>query len=489
MVSPTKGQSARFVKKIYDLKKGKPNLESEIKKVSTGINESKIEFWNNSEIVVLPYGDNALGSRATILIVDEFVRTEKEIITRVFVPMLTSPRLPPYVDLSKEEIETLEEEPMRQIYLSSIRGADEWSYQYFQTYLDEMYKGNKSYMTFALPYNLGVKNKYISKDTVEQSFRENQESIDMLLAEYNCIPERSSGNSFYKYNSLSKRRDNSKAMICMSDMEYLEYKDSKSKFPFYQEKLPNEIRILSMDVALVESNNNDNTSIWIIRLIPDGGKYKRIFSYSESIHGLNSLIQAKRAKQLFYEFDCDYFVIDAAGAGQGVFDICTKETYDEDRDITYPAWTVYNPDDIKMSSRAISPNAVPIVFAIKTGIREKSQMLVHSRDILSTDQVSLLVDTQEAIEYLNVNYKYYKIEDSELRARMLNPYAQTSMFINEAINMEQVAVQGYISAKEKSGRRKDRVMSLAYGLSCALYLEEQLSQPEEFNYLDYVMSI
>lgn len=46
-------------------------------------------------------------------------------------------------------------------------------------------------------------------------------------------------------------------MICMSDEEFLTYKNDKTKFPFYQEKLPNEIRILSMDVALVESSKND----------------------------------------------------------------------------------------------------------------------------------------------------------------------------------------------------------------------------------------
>lgn len=121
--------------------------------------------------------------RCNILIVDEFVRTEREVIIRVFVPMLTSPRNPVYASLSKQEREKIPEEPNRQLYLSSIRGADEWSYKYFETYIDEMLRGNESYTTVSLPYNFGVKNKYISKDTVEQSFKENQESIDLLLAE------------------------------------------------------------------------------------------------------------------------------------------------------------------------------------------------------------------------------------------------------------------------------------------------------------------
>ena len=465
-------------------------MGAEIKKdgIKTGVNESGIEFTNGSTILTLPYSENALGSRATILIVDEFVRTEQSVITRVFAPMLTAPRLPLYTELTKKERESLPEEKNRQIYLSSIRGAEEWSYKYFEGYIKNIINGNKSYMTIALPYNFGVKEKYISRDTVAQSFRENKDSIDLLLAEYCCIPERSSGNSFYKYSTLSKRRDNAKAMVCMSDEEYILYKNDKSKFPYYQEKLPNEIRLLCMDVALVESSHNDNTAIFIIRLLPNGGKYKRIVSYGESIHGTNSLIQAKRAKQLFYEFECDYFILDAQGVGIGIYDICSTETYDEERDITYPAWTVINPEDVKMSNRTISNNAIPVIYSVKTSIREKSQMLLHSRDILSTEAVSLLVDSQEAVEYLNKVYKYYKIDDNDLKVRLLNSYVQTSMFINEAINLEQVVVQGYISVKEKSGRRKDRVMSLVYGLSFALILEEQLGQPSDLGFLDYIMT-
>lgn len=142
-----------------------------------------------------------------------------------------------------------------------------------------------------------------------------------------------------------------------------------------------------------------------------------------------------------------------------------------------------------MSNRSVSPNAVPVIYSVKTGIREKSQMLIHMRDIFSTDAISLLVDSQEAVEYLNSKYQYYKIEDSDLRNRLMNPYVQTSLFINEAINLEQVIVQGYLSAKEKSGRRKDRVMSLAYGLSYAAILEEQIfNQNNEFGFLDYILS-
>ena len=276
----------------------------------------------------------------------------------------------------------------------------------------------------------------------------------------------------------------------MSDYEYAEYKDKKEKWFLYQEKLPNEVRILTADIALLESANNDNTSIWVIRLIPDGGKYKKILAFGESLHGLNSIIQTKRIKQLFYELNCDYAVIDTQGSGVSIFDQATAETYDENRDIVYPAWTVINPEDVKMVNRTISNNAVPVIYSVKTPIQLKSAMFGNMKDILTNNDISLLCETQEAIEYLNQNFGYYKIEDDELRARMLNPYVQTDMLINESINLEQVVTQGHINLKEKSGRRKDRTMSVAYGLWYTKKLEDQnFNNNEDTSILDYIFSV
>ena len=101
----------------------------------------------------------------------------------------------------------------------------------------------------------------------------------------------------------------------MSDEEYIYYKNDFTKWKFYQEKLPNEIRLLCIDIALIESAANDNTAMWVLRLIPDGGKYKKIAAYCESMHGANAIIQAKRFKQLFYEMQCDYAIIDTNGVG------------------------------------------------------------------------------------------------------------------------------------------------------------------------------
>lgn len=321
VVAPTRGQSTRFIKKVQDFARESANLRLEIndKKTKFGMNESAIEFNSGSKIISMVYSENALGQRGQILVVDEFVRTEKQVIVRVFVPMLTSPRKPAYVDLTKAERDALPEETNKQLYLSSIRGADEWSYDYFLEYVDGMTNPHDTtHFTVALPYNIGVKNGYISKNIVEQSFKENQENLELLLAEYTVQPERSVTDAFYKFNTLSECRQEARPMVCMSDAEYIKYKGHKKDFPFWVEKTSKEIRLLGMDVALVESSSNDNTAFWILRLIPNGTKYIKKFQYCETMNGINSVIQCLRAKQLFYEFDCDYFIIDSNGVGRTI---------------------------------------------------------------------------------------------------------------------------------------------------------------------------
>jgi len=467
----------------------------EIESWKFGANECSVTFTNGSEIIAMPYGEQSRGVRANILIVDEYALTDEDTILTVFVPMLTDVRTPPYTDLTEKEREKYKEDN-KQLYLSSIRGADEWSYKRFVEYVDWMTDNhNSEYITVALPYNIGVRHGYIQRKTVEQSFRTGQENIELLLAEYTVQPIRGTNDAFYKFNVLNKARQEARPMVAMTNAEYAQLpmimdgntpKRDKTKWLFYLEKLPNEIRILSMDVALISGKSNDNTAFWVLRLIPNGSVFTRIFQYCETMNGVNSVIQCKRAKQLFYEFDCDYFVIDGSGVGQGVLDVATSETEDYERGEKYPAWTVIDSSDIKNLHRTIDSNAVPVVDCVKTSLADKSRMLVYSRDLFSVGGIVLLCETLDGQDYLNQEFNFYKIDDQNLRTRVLQSYAQTSVFINEAINLRQVVVQGRISAEERSGKRKDRVMSMIYALDFAKRLEDRSFANTNTSFLDYI---
>ena len=127
--------------------------------------------------------------RCHILIVDEFVRTEKEVITRVFDPMLSDGRKPMYLNIKDrdEKLKLYEKEDLKKIYLSSIRRADEWSYDTLETYIDNMTNGDNSYSAIVLPYQLGVRNGFIRRKNVEDAFKNNEENKELLLAEIFCL--------------------------------------------------------------------------------------------------------------------------------------------------------------------------------------------------------------------------------------------------------------------------------------------------------------
>lgn len=135
------------------------------------------------------YGENALGIRTHILIVDEFVRTDKDVITRVFDPMLSDGRKPLYLSIKNkdEKLRLYEKEDLKKILLSSIRRADEWSYKTLEDYIGNMTDGSKDYAAIVLPYQLGVRNGFISRKTVENAFKNNESGRELLLAEIFCL--------------------------------------------------------------------------------------------------------------------------------------------------------------------------------------------------------------------------------------------------------------------------------------------------------------
>ena len=63
-----------------ELIKSSPNLQREIKKISTSNNNVEVQFWNGSTFVVSPANDDARGQRATLLIVDEFRQCDKTVL-------------------------------------------------------------------------------------------------------------------------------------------------------------------------------------------------------------------------------------------------------------------------------------------------------------------------------------------------------------------------------------------------------------------------
>lgn len=66
------------------------------------------------------------------------------------------------------------------------------------------------------------------------------------------------------------------------------------------------------------------------------------------------------------------------------------------------------------------------------------------------------------------------------------PYVNTSLLVNELINLEYEAKDNGIKVREKSGMRKDRYSSLSYNIAVARELERQMQKPRNIGDINVV---
>ena len=121
VASATRSQANEVLLKITDdfMKNygwGSDNLKREITYASVGANKAVIEFANGSWIKVVTASDSGRGSRANILLVDEFRMVDLDTINTVLRRFLTAPRQPNY--LNKPEYAHLLERN-KELYMSS----------------------------------------------------------------------------------------------------------------------------------------------------------------------------------------------------------------------------------------------------------------------------------------------------------------------------------------------------------------------------------
>jgi hypothetical protein len=306
VASKTMKQSREIVEKLEDLRINSPNLAREIKDLRTSINDSYITFHNGSWIKTVAGSENARGRRANAIVIDEFRMVDEDVINKVLRKFLTAPRSPKF--LTKEKYKNYPQERNKELYMSSCWLKAHWSWQKVKAYFESMYKG-RDYFMCSLPYQLAIKESLLSKEQVEDEMSEADFSEIAWKMEMQALYYGESEKAYFKIREMQDCRREIKCMYPHTAIDTVSKKNNPNK------KRENEIRLLGVDVALMASNkhDNDNTSIIMMRLIPEGSSYIRQVVYLESCSGENTEELAIRIKRLFYGFECDYCVLDAGG--------------------------------------------------------------------------------------------------------------------------------------------------------------------------------
>jgi len=453
-------------------------LERAIKNITKNNNDIEVLFHNGSSIVVVPASETSRGYRGTVMIYEEFRMIKKDIIDSVLSPFLYV-RQTPYLQSQEyiEHMDVLQEEPV-EIYISSSWFKQHWMWDHMKLSTVEMYNKFSS-VIIGFDYSITLKHGIRTrKQLIKERKKLGRTSFSI---EYENLMLGETENAYYTFDMISKNRKIKKSFYPRKHEEVL----LKKKNKFSISKQSGEIRIISMDIAMIEGG--DNTAFTCIRGIPNRDFYDRKVSYIETMNGIVASTQAIRAKQLFNDFEADYFVIDAQNAGITVFDELGKVLYDDDRDIEYEPWTCFNDD--ATAKRIRYDNAKPIVFVIKASATFNHQMHMYMKNTLESRRIEFLIGSMEAEDHFEKIIKKKMSADEEVDMKL--PYIQTDLLLNEMVNLtnEKSKNTGLIRLIEPRNGRKDRYSSLAMGNYFIQMLEQDVlaKSNKKIDWSDYIL--
>jgi hypothetical protein len=313
---------------------------------------------------------------------------------------------------------------------------------------------------FCTDYLVTVKHGIKTASQMEKE-RSTSDPISFSM-EYENIPAGQSSRAYFKLNMFP--RTIKKAFYPVrGDLI------GQKKNPYSIPRQTGEIRVMAVDIATRANKRNDNSIINCARLLPTHKGYQRELVYMESSHGENVISQALKIKDIFFDFDCDFLVLDMAQAGIAVFDAMSSITKNEDRDIEYPAFTVMDSEFIdksvreELSNRTLGVSALPVVFPVSATSRLNNDMAVALRSALQKKLFKFLCSETDAENYLLRNNKEFleSKDDLSLKVWLTHPYVQQTLLILECINLEMNIVGNMIQLDEGTGL-KDRFSSLNY---------------------------
>jgi len=475
VVAATMKQATIILGKVKRLSLEYPNIAREISELTISQNNCKGTLHNGSTITVVACDESGRGNRSTFTVGEEFRIMDKTKYDSIVVPFAYA-RQTPY--LKDPKYAHLIEEP-KEILISSAYHKGLWWYDETLKVIKMMTQGfNVGFIAFN--YLIAIKHNIKTK---KQIAKEKQKMDEItFMEEYENIPFGENSNAFYKLEMFTKNRRLKKAFYPIRK-DMLDKRGSKEF-----KRVAGEIRIISVDISTRKGKKNDNSILTCIRLLPTVKGYQREHVYMESYQGEHTGFQSLRIKQLYYDFEADYIVLDLASSGITVFEQLASVTKDDERGLEYEAFTVHEHKSLdkslidELKEKTLSTKALPIIYPIQAYAKLNSDIAVNFRDNLQRSMCSFLIDEAEGENYLNLKNKEFQgTEDMNTKVWFIHPYSQFSEMIRETVALEFSIVSGNIKLETIGSMRKDRFTSCSYGNYFADLLEKDLLKEKDNN--------
>jgi hypothetical protein len=191
---------------------------------------------------------------------------------------------------------------------------------------------------------------------------------------------------------------------------------------------------------------------------------------------------------MFDEFECDYIVLDTNGIGMQVFGDLIREIKKSGTNELYEPLGCMNDESMhKLVPEEYRTTAPKVIYSIKASSELNKEMNSNLQSKIIRRHLRLLVDEIKIDQTLSENKKYpdWRKGSGDMLKTLINPYKQTTMLINELINLELVDAEK-VKLKEQSGQRKDRFSSLVMGnFFISNQLESKLTNKKGFSWESY----
>lgn len=478
IASATKGQAILMIKQyVQFFNDNYPIIGNEIESISTNPQDPHVKFKNGSIFKAVTASDTSRGNRTHVLILEEFAIIKKSIIDSVLKKFGTTPRQPAFLNNPKYSDYPIE--PIREIWISSARYKAEWGWAEVKKFFKNMGKEfveNKPYFgIFSSDWSLPVFFKLFDEQKMRKELEAEGGNDEITWSmEMESLWFGQNENSFFSYASFADNREIEKAEYPNKSHEFY----GKKKKPEPLKRRDGEIRVLVIDVASTPKKDSDNTVIDYIVAKEGSNGYNRTLKYIETMNGEKVTEQALRIKQLWYDFNIDYVVLDVLNVGRELYAMLTKTTYDTERDIEYPPLICFNDEDYK--NWAYEKNGIECVYAFKATPDINHNMAKSLEANLKERKLKFLITESEFKDNATKQNDKYLEKDVHERLELELPYVNTTIMINEILNLEYTIQSGRIKIQEVGKARKDRYSALAMGNYFISQLElENLRQEDE----------
>lgn len=468
IASSTKDQAALIIdQKIRDLYNKYESVRDEIGPISNikaSKEEASVQFLNGSRVITSVAGEGGRGRRANVLVIDEFLKIDDhKTLTQVLRPFAAATRKPLFVERNPEKYSDYVEENI-EVLLSSAWYKNHWGWGEFKNAFNLMLDGKNRFVA-SIPFEVSMLHGIVPDSEIDLYKQEEKNDPFGFMMEYEALFVGENENGIFSLDSIVKNRTLKKAFRPPTDMEYIENKERAKN---HRKKLTNmevqngEIRIVALDVAM--RGTKDTSVFTCLRMVPTkNGEFEKQVVYIESIGGSSKDTDlAIRLKQLYYDFEATYAVLDMNGNGVSVFSRCAEVLYDEVRDLEYPRWHSIN--DKKANEKYDTSSSLPVLYTIIATDSYNTKAILQLNSSLESGSIKFLISDDEKRDSLTPKDKgeFLKMDAYEQTNYMV-PYRQTSSLQNELIALERKMLRGgNIKAVTTGKNTKDRFSSLLY---------------------------